>query len=229
MYDPENLASKLIIFQKQLDIGCVYSHHCLINGQWQALWWSSLHLSHLGRIERTLSSLLVVGNPIHSFGSVMISKTIANKIFPLTSSPLWTEKMFGPLDYWTWTRLLPQCISYWLDKPLLIYRKQENNYTKQIVLFNKQLETIYQYYINNNPDDQKILSTCQYFIVINEIVSRMIAWTWSLSYRYTNRKNYRWWKDRFIMLLYTILWYCPRVLFDPFYQWRLWRKYTIKK
>jgi len=227
MYNSHNLTQKIAVFEQHPDVSFVSSHHRLINEQGQWLAWSPLHFPHAGKKQRTILDLLAAGNPIHSFGSVMMTRNLAQTIFPLTMPPQRSDKMFGPLDYWTWTRMLPHCVSYGLDAPLLIYRKQANNYTKQVRLFNQQLEVIYRHYIHTHQDNPEIVKICQRFIIANEIIGRMIEWSWSFLYRRTNKKYFDWRKHALIMFAYTVLWYCPRWIFTPLYTRRLSRKYKV--
>ena len=83
--------------------------------------------------------------------------------------------MFGPLDYWIWTVLLPHVTSYHSSKILLEYRRQENNFTKQVKKFNTQLNTIYEYYKNMYPQNTHLQDICHNYIITNEVIGNMFV------------------------------------------------------
>ncbi len=105
----------------------------------------------------------------------MIKKELLNKYVPFVNLDK-NNKMFWPLDYYLWTKIIPNNFIYFLDKKLFLYRIHDNNFIKNISLMNKQIELIYKQILKNNTD-KKISNVCNFFIENNNWVSNFYEWT----------------------------------------------------
>jgi glycosyltransferase involved in cell wall biosynthesis len=209
MYTPDNLQEKMKVFEQYPDVSLVYSDLSFIDKNWNKLSWWNIWLSNKWISNRTLENLLKIWNPIHSFSAVIIHKNILPKMLPL-DVPMWYRWMYWPLDYWTWTRILPNVVSFGLNKRLLLYRRQNNNYTKQVTLFNQQLELIYIYYQGKSKQTHNI---CRKFMCINKIIWNMFAWKSSFIYLY-GQLSYLSLKDLMKCVVFSSIWLLPNNIID---------------
>jgi hypothetical protein len=129
-----------------------------------------------------LLEFLKLWNPIQSFWVVIIKKELLLNNFPFINLDK-TNKMFWALDYYLWTKIIPNNIIYFLDKPLFLYRLHDNNFIKNISIMNSQIELIYKNIISKT-SNKELIKTCNFFIYNNKAVSNFFEWT-----RYKTIKN----------------------------------------
>jgi hypothetical protein len=96
---------------------------------------------------------------------VIVKKELLFKYFPFINLDK-NNKMFGPLDYSLWTKIIPNNYFYFLDKPIFIYRKHENNFSKNLEKMYYQFNFIYYEILKENKNEE-IIKICNFFIYKN--------------------------------------------------------------
>ena len=174
MYTPDNLEEKIKIFEKHQDVGFVYTDYKLIDisNRDKPIKRKNTSIKHW---LHTLSLLqfLNMGNPIQSFGAVILKKSLLSDYLPLRNLDT-HNKMFWPLDYSLWTKIVPTTSMYYLAKPLFLYRVHDNNFVKNVSLMNNQLELVYRDILKINKDPL-VVNICSFFIAVNRMVSSFFA------------------------------------------------------
>ena len=215
MYTADNLMEKIKIFEKYPEVQLVYSDFQVIDTQ--SVEQRSRQIKFFAGLQHyTLEGLLDIGNPIQSFGAVCMTQKAMKMLYPL-STPTDNTAMFGPLDYRTWTRILPHIASYGLNQKLLHYRKHHDNFTKKVTLFNQQLEVIYRYYIQRESKNLTLVALCQRYIITNHVIGNMFAHTSSFIYLYHNKNNI---SPKLLckLIVYSTVWLFPSKVFDHMLQ-----------
>ena len=138
-FEPDNLLRKIALFEEDESLGIVISSHSNMDAFWAKISGNGFVVNALtynpklriwGPHQVSASELLeMLGNPIKSFGSIMIRKSVLEKIWSFKSPN--GDSMFWPFDYYLWLQLLPST-TYWnIETPLLRYRVHSNNFSSR--------------------------------------------------------------------------------------------------
>lgn len=158
----DNLEEKILYLSKNKDINFIYNWYSEINSKWIIL-----NNNIKQKIIKNISINNIIEtweNFIKSFWCITFRSKIFNKFYPL-SSPNW-EKMFWLLDFFTYMKILPNIKIWHIEKPLLLYRYHDNNfsaYKDKNKLFKENI-SIYKYLLNQYKLEPKITKIIKYRI-----------------------------------------------------------------
>ncbi|MFO0763943.1 MAG: glycosyltransferase [Candidatus Gracilibacteria bacterium] len=171
MYTPDNLEKKMSVFKEMQSLDIIYTDFLQINEKsiLKSRNYFLFTLKNKSRfLPRGMSRLSVVnllgnGNPIQSFGSVIITKKVIDDFFPVDLAELGTS-MFGPFDYFLWLKIFPGKEVFHLDKPLFLYRVHSGNFVKNINVMLEQSQQLFSIIRRDYFRDRNVTCICDDFI-----------------------------------------------------------------
>lgn len=191
IYHPENLETKINIFEKDSKIDLIYNQYNKIDWDWKLnndllhklIWF----FKSRDRLQKITLDDLILRNIIHTFSFVMMKKeNINTEIFEKF------EKSFIPVDYYFWLNNLPNKTIFRLWEKLSDYRVHSNNTSKNYEKhFNDTIKCLEEFNKTIYWSNIEIFNKIEKYIELKRIYFQVISLLINKKYRLVFKNTYK--------------------------------------